>query len=77
MFGPVNKKIVLSRDVIFDENQSWDWSKNQQEEEQFELEWDDNISQTESEEEQIVEPNVHSPLEVNVESNRAARESRI
>jgi hypothetical protein len=25
LFDPLNKKIIISRDVVFDENKSWDW----------------------------------------------------
>ena len=28
MFDPTNRKIVMSRDVVFDENKGWKWSNS-------------------------------------------------
>ena len=28
MFDPVNKQVVISRDVIIDELKEWDWTEN-------------------------------------------------
>src|ERR1043165_8690002 len=28
IFNPVNEKIVLSRDIVIDENSSWDWNSS-------------------------------------------------
>lgn len=28
LLNPLNKKILISREVIFDENDQWDWTKN-------------------------------------------------
>lgn len=30
LFDPVSKKIVISHDVIFEEDKAWDWSDNYQ-----------------------------------------------
>lgn len=26
LFNPINKKIKMNRDIVIDENSSWDWS---------------------------------------------------
>jgi hypothetical protein len=28
MYNPITKKIVISRDVIFEENKVWDWTED-------------------------------------------------
>ena len=33
LFDPTNRRVVVSRDVIFDENKSWDWKNSRKEEE--------------------------------------------
>lgn len=40
LFNPVSKKIVISRDVIFEEDKAWDWSANHQETIMADLEWE-------------------------------------
>ena len=30
LYNPINGKIVISRDVVFDEESSWDWSNTQE-----------------------------------------------
>lgn len=30
VFDPITKRIILSRDVVFDENASWDWNASSQ-----------------------------------------------
>lgn len=42
LFDPVSKKIVISRDVIFEEDKAWDWSDNHQETIMANLEWEMN-----------------------------------
>lgn len=42
LFNPVSKKIVISRDVIFEEHKAWDWSDNHQETIMANLEWEMN-----------------------------------
>ncbi|CAL2257014.1 unnamed protein product [Prunus armeniaca] len=41
-FDPISKKIVISRDVIFEEDKAWDWSDNHQESIMADLEWEKN-----------------------------------
>jgi hypothetical protein len=39
LYDPVTKKIVTSRDIIFEEEKHWDWDVNYKEELQMNLEW--------------------------------------
>jgi transposase InsO family protein len=39
-FNPASKTIVVSRDVIFEEDKAWDWNANHQEPLMADLEWD-------------------------------------
>ena len=63
LYDPVSKKIVVSRDVILEENKCWNWGKTNEEARLDTLEWEDsNIegsehdqSEEESEEETIAE----------------------
>ena len=36
------KRIVISRDVVFEEDKGWEWGESSQEETTVELEWGDN-----------------------------------
>ncbi|CAL2276266.1 unnamed protein product [Prunus armeniaca] len=42
LYDPVSKRIVVSRDVKFEEDKSWDWDKNYKELVAADLEWGDN-----------------------------------
>lgn len=42
MFDPVSKKIIISRDVVFEEDREWDWDTSYEAEQLMELEWGDN-----------------------------------
>ena len=63
LYDPVSKKIVVSRDVIFEENKCWNWGKTNEEARLDTIEWEDSIieggehdqSEEESEEETIAE----------------------
>ena len=70
LYNPATKKIVISRDVHFDENKSWDWEGKQEEKE---LSWDD------SESEQIEEENVVAEGETHAgeEENRVEEEAQL
>lgn len=47
MYNPVTKKIVISRDVVFDENESWKWGRSETEPRSSTLEWgEDEIEET-------------------------------
>lgn len=42
MYNPATKKILISRDVVFAENESWEWNKNGAEARDGVLDWGDN-----------------------------------
>nr|DAD39485.1 TPA_asm: hypothetical protein HUJ06_013808 [Nelumbo nucifera] len=42
LYDPIAKKIVISRDVVFEEEKSWDWDKSYEEQVVAVLEWGDN-----------------------------------
>ena len=49
-FDPKTKRIVVSKDVVFEEQKSWDWGPNYKEQIEAELVWgDDGFSSDESE----------------------------
>lgn len=39
LYDPVEKKIVVSRDVVFEEDKSWSWDKNCEDQIKADLEW--------------------------------------
>jgi transposase InsO family protein len=41
LYDPVSKKIVVSRDVVFEENECWDWGRSNEEARLDILEWGD------------------------------------
>ena len=69
----VSKKIIASREVIFEENKCWNWGKTNEEVELDTHEWkDSNIEESEhdqSEEESEEEVIVEEEGEVNIYSN--------
>ena len=42
LYDPIAKKIVISRDIVFEEDKSWDWDKSYKEHVVAMLEWGDN-----------------------------------
>ncbi|GJT03883.1 retrovirus-related pol polyprotein from transposon TNT 1-94 [Tanacetum coccineum] len=72
LLNPTTNKIIVSRDVIFQEHKGWDWIKTHSEEVLVDLEWDDEVITDESdvavvtnevvatnEEDAFVEENTH------------------
>lgn len=58
LFDPVKKKVVISRDVQFDEKESWNWGRSEEEARHDILEWgdsDEELSNTEENEVDIEE----------------------
>ena len=52
LYDPLTEKIVVSRDVFFEEEKGWDWSEKHQEQILMDLEWED----------QSVESNEHADI---------------
>lgn len=60
LFDPVSKKIIVSRDVVFEENEGWNWNMSSEEMVSDVLEWGDSEEErdaTENEEEFGAEAN--------------------
>jgi len=41
LYNPVSKKVVISRDVVFAEDEKWEWGRSNDELEVYVLEWGD------------------------------------
>ena len=41
LYDPVSKKIIVSKDVVFEEEESWDWGRTEEEIKRDILEWED------------------------------------
>lgn len=50
LYDPVENKIVVSKDVIFEEGEQWDWDKNHQAEVATDLDWGETDTITKEEE---------------------------
>ncbi|KAM1200156.1 hypothetical protein ACFX2J_016448 [Malus domestica] len=50
LFDPIAKKIVVSRDVIFEEEKQWDWDVSYEGKIMLDLEWGENEENSEGEE---------------------------
>ena len=51
LFDPVAKKIIVSRDVVFEENEGWNWNMSREEMASDVLEWGDSEEEGEAENE--------------------------
>lgn len=49
LYDPVKQKIIISRDVIFEEDKNWDWDKNYAETIICDLEWGDCVDEAAAE----------------------------
>ncbi|GAU48606.1 hypothetical protein TSUD_327180 [Trifolium subterraneum] len=77
LFNPKTKRIVVSKDVVFEEEKSWDWGQNFKEQIDADLVWsDDEFSCDESEGEHVVETNDDSGGEEDG-SNESRNETEI
>lgn len=47
LFDPIAKKVVISIDVVFEENESWNWGRTNEEVKLDVLEWGDSDSDEE------------------------------
>ena len=85
LYDPMSKRIVVSRDVVFEENECWNWGKSNEEVRHNVLKWGDNFEEggeldqieEEAEEEAVVEEvDVNTPLsESHGENSHTSRES--
>lgn len=44
-YDPISQKIIVRRDVVFEEGNNWDWDKNHKEVILADLNWDDNYKE--------------------------------
>ncbi|KAK4417013.1 hypothetical protein Salat_2526800 [Sesamum alatum] len=44
LYAPVLERIIVSRDVVFEENEKWEWEKQYEAEKFRELEWEDSAT---------------------------------
>ena len=47
LYDPTSKKIIVSRDVVFEEDGQWDWKRGTEDDNIFDVEWEDNTSEKE------------------------------
>lgn len=50
LYDPMSQKILVSRDVIFEEDKKWNWDESSDKQINVDLEWGDNKTQSDSEE---------------------------
>ena len=43
LYDPISKRVVISRDVVFEEDKQWDWDASYEEQLFMDLEWGDEI----------------------------------
>ena len=60
LFDPINKKVLISKDVVFEEQTGWNWKQNAKEHQQDTLEWGDNEEYVSDSKEQSEENVVES-----------------
>ncbi|GJT27321.1 retrovirus-related pol polyprotein from transposon TNT 1-94 [Tanacetum coccineum] len=53
LYDPSSKRIVISRDMIFDEDVTWDWSKENQKAEELSIEDDEKVQGSQHENEDV------------------------
>lgn len=62
LYNPISKKIMISRDMVFAENEAWNWNSSSDEKNNDILEWGD-MEEEENEEDQVVEEDVNEEVE--------------
>ncbi|RVW97635.1 Retrovirus-related Pol polyprotein from transposon TNT 1-94 [Vitis vinifera] len=71
LYDPISQKIIISRDVVFEEDKNWDWDKKYEEAIVCDLEWgDDGEEATVNEEES--DSNFDADIEEDTEENNAS-----
>ena len=77
LYDPITKKIVISRDVIFEEEKSWDCDKNYEEQVVAVLEWGDNTTINNEDENDTEDVAVISPNPIDEESAPSSNQGRV
>lgn len=63
LYNPISKRIIISRDVIFEEEEQWNWDKSFEDDRRFDMEWEDgNGKDVEDFDDGSEEENVASPV---------------
>ncbi|KAI5448232.1 hypothetical protein KIW84_015599 [Lathyrus oleraceus] len=63
LYNPISKRIIISRDVIFEEEKQWNWERSFEGNRRFDLEWEDgNGEEVEDSDDGSEEENVASPM---------------
>ncbi|KAI5408510.1 hypothetical protein KIW84_054380 [Lathyrus oleraceus] len=63
LYNPISKRIIISRDVIFEEEEQWNWERSFEDDRRFDLEWEDgNGEEVEDSDDGSEEENVASPV---------------
>ncbi|KAI5411097.1 hypothetical protein KIW84_056297 [Lathyrus oleraceus] len=63
LYNPISKRIIISRDVIFEEEEQWNWEMSFEDDKRFDLEWEDgNSEEVEDSDDGSEEENVASPV---------------
>ena len=57
MYDPVSKKIVISRDVVFEKQEKWNWNRTIKKDSCDVLEWGDEEKEREEDMEKVEEEN--------------------
>ncbi|KAK9931773.1 hypothetical protein M0R45_019037 [Rubus argutus] len=63
LYDPVGKKILISRDVVFEENKSWEWDRSYNDQVLVDLEWGENEEQLSDVEESESDVEVNDDVE--------------
>lgn len=63
LFDPISKKIIVSRDVVFEENECWDWGRTEEEMRLDVLEWGDSEDEEDRGEDEELEAEVNEEEE--------------
>nr|DAD19628.1 TPA_asm: hypothetical protein HUJ06_021091 [Nelumbo nucifera] len=63
LYDPVAKRVVTSRDVVFEENRQWEWDTSYEEQVLVDLEWGDDKNDTDDEHEAEGDENLEAASE--------------
>lgn len=71
LYDPISQKIIISRDVVFKEDKTWDWDKKYEEAIMCDLEWGDDDGEEATVNEEERDSNFDDDLEEDAEENNA------